>query len=243
MMHPGNSMTTIRDTLSIYYPPIERMPFCAGLRDGLFDKNAVLRAEVVEIYRALLVRDRIKRACESKISLAVESGILSRSGGATIHGVVEDEGETEDHIDHLDMRFKLFRSLGLTRALRLLPNRRLDEINAAYVTLIEAANVFQVIAINAAMEDWYAPISGFFEEQYLGRGFSMDEVETYTVHKAVDVWHAGAGFDVLAEHRGAFDIEQVADAVQRVFATSVAYDTMKLELAQASDIRGLLELP
>ena len=93
------------------------------------------------------------------------------------------------------------------------------------------------------MEDWYAPVSGFFEEQYLGRGFSLDEVETYTVHKAVDVWHAGAGFQVLAEHRDAFDIERVADGVQRVFATSVAYDMMKLELAQASDIRVLLALP
>jgi hypothetical protein len=225
------------------YPPIERMPFCAALRQGRFDKDAVLRAEVVEIYRALLVRDRIKRACESKISLAVESGALSPSGAATIRGVVEDEGETEDHIDHLDMRFKLFRSLGLTRNVKLRPNRRLDEINAAYVTLIEAADVFQVIGINAAMEDWYAPLSGFFEEQYLGRGLSIDEVETYTVHKAVDVWHAGAGFEVLAEHRDAFDIARVADAVQRVFATSVAYDTMKLELAQAGDIRGLLVLP
>ena len=236
-------MTTIRDTFSGYYPLIERMPFGAALRHGHFDKEALLRAEVVEIYRALRVRDRIKRACESKISLAVEMGTLSRSGAATIRGVVEDEGETADHIDHLDMRFKLFRSLGITRDVTLRPNRRLDEINAEYVRLIETADVFQVIGINAAMEDWYAPVSGFFEEQYLRRGFSVEEVETYTVHKGVDVWHAGAGFEVLAEHRDAFDIERVADAVQRVFATSVAYDTMKLELAQAGDIRGLLKLP
>ena len=234
---------TIHDSLSRYYPSIERMPFCAALRQGLFDKNAVLCAEVVEIYRALLVRDRIKRACETKISLAVGSGTLSISGAATIRRVVEDEGETEDHIDHLDMRLNLFRSLGITRGVRLQPNRRLDEINAAYVTLIEAADVFQVIGINAAIEDWYAPVSAFFEKQYLGRGFSIDEVQTYTVHKAADVWHSSAGFKVLAEHQDAFNIESVADAVQRVFATSLTYDTMKLELAQAGDICELLALP
>lgn len=242
-MPPEESMTTIRETFSRYYPPIDRMPFCAALLQGHFDKDAVLRAEVVEIYRALRVRERIKRACEAKISLAVESGTLSRSGAATIRGVVEDEGETADHIDHLDMRFKLFRSLGITREVTLRPNRRLDEINADYVRVIESADVFQVIGINAAMEDWYAPVSGFFEEQHLRRGFSLEEVETYTVHKAVDVWHAGAGFKVLSEHRDRFEMEHIADALQRVFATSLAYDTMKLELAQTSDIRELLVLP
>jgi hypothetical protein len=236
-------MSTLRDSLASCYPSVEQLPFCAALRRGLFDKDEVLCAEVVEIYRALLVRDRIKRACESKLTLAVESGVLSMSGAATIRTVVDDEGETEDHLDHLDMRFKLFRSLGVARDVRLLPHRQLDEINAAYVTLIEASDVFEVIGINAAMEDWYAPVSGFFEAQYLSRGFTLEEVETYTVHKAADVWHSNAGYQVLTEHQGAFDIASVADAVRRVFATSLAYDTMKLELAQGGDIHRLLVLP
>ena len=239
---PQKHMTTIRDSLSKFYPSIEKMPFCGALRKGLFDKNAVLRAEVVEIYRAMLTRDRLKRACETKVSLAVESGTLSVSGAAIIRHVVDDEGETEDHIDHLDMRFKLFQSLGITRDVRLRPNDRLDEINAAYVALIETSDVFQMIGINAAIEDWYAPVSAFFERQYLGRGFSAEEVQTYAVHKTADVWHSGAGFQVLTEHLDAFDIEGVAEAVKQVFATSLAYDTMKLELARTDDIHQHLEI-
>lgn len=236
-------MTQLRDALASLYPSIAQMPFCAALLQGRFDKDAVLRAEVVEIYRALLVRERVKRACESKIASAVAAGALSLAGARTMRTVVEDEGQTDDHIDHLDMRLKLFQSLGDTRNIKLVPNRQLDEINAAYVAVIEAADAFQVIGINAAMEDWYAPIAAFFEEQHLRRGFTIDEVETYTVHKAADVWHSSAGFRVLADHQAAFDVGHVADAVRRVFATSLAYDGMKLELAQGGDIRRLLALP
>lgn len=236
-------MTTIRDALSLHYPSIEQLPFCAALQRGLFDKNAILCAEVAEIYRAVLIRDRIKRACEAKIEHALGSGTLSISGAATIRGVAEDEGETEDHADHLDIRFKLFRSLGISRGVRLRPNGRLDAINAAYVDLVETSDIFQVIGINAAIEDWYAPVSAFFEQQYLRRGFSAEEVETYTVHKGVDILHSDAGFQVLADHQDAFDVKGVADAVKRVFATSLAYDTMKLELATAGHIHELLEVP
>ncbi len=236
-------MKKIRAALSRHYPSLEQLPFCAALREGLFDKHAVLRAEVVELYRALRVRDRIKQAFDAKIALAVGSNTLSTSGAATIRGVVEDEGETEEHIDHLDMRLKLFQSVGVTRRAALRPNARLDEINEDYVAIVEASDVFQVIGIHAAIEDWYAPVSAFFEKQYLLRGFSADEVETYTVHKAADVWHSSAGFEVLADHRDRFDIEVVADAVGRMFATSLAYDAMKLELARAGDIRDLVEGP
>ena len=236
-------MTTIRDSLSLHYPSLEQLPFCAALQRGLFDKNAILCAEVVEIYRAVLTRDRIKRACEAKIEQAHSSGTLSTSGATTIRAVADDEGETEEHADHLDIRFKLFQSLGISRDVRLRPNGRLDAINAAYVALVETSDVFQVIGINAAIEGWYAPVSAFFEKQYLRRGFSVDEVETYTVHKGVDISHSDEGFQVLAEHQDAFDIKGVADAVNRVFDTSLAYDTMKLELATGGHIDELLELP
>lgn len=234
-------MTTIRATLSRHYPSIEQMGYCAALRGGRFDRDAILRAEVVELYRALHIRSLVKQTYVSKIEAAVERGTLSPADAAAIHRVIDDEGETEDHIDHLEMRLKLFQSLGITRRVRLRADPRLDEINRNYVAILEGSDVFQVIGINAAIEGWYVPISAFFEAQYLRRGFSADEVETYAVHKAADDWHSGAGFDVLERNLDAFDTAAVEDAVRRTFATALAYDAMKVELAGRGDIRELVE--
>ncbi len=227
-------MSEIRERLRRYYPSLETMPYCAALARGEFDRAAVLRAEVVELYRALHTRARAKAAYAGRLAEALSRGELDDSDVRRITGVIEDEEETHEHADHLDLRLQIFASAGWSRAVRLRPQEELDAINAEWLGVLEGSGAMELIAVHAALEDWYAPVAGFFEEQYLRRELSPREVETYQVHREADVWHGAAGFEVLERRAGSWAVERVVDAVARTFETALAYDAAKVTFARRS---------
>ncbi len=232
----------IREALKLEYPKIESMPYCSALLEGRFTKEQVLTAEVVELYRALNTRHVLHGIHMNDLETALRAGALSEQEYRQLSHVARDEGETKDHIDHFDMRLMLFSSVNLMRGnLYLVQNESLDRINDRYVGLM-TSGLIPGIAANAAIEDWYVPIAAFFEQQYLVRGFSPEDVTTYTVHKAADVWHSSVGLNFLESHSGELDMESLRGHVREVFRTSIAYDQAKLELATSAKLDDVLRV-
>lgn len=236
-------MTDVRARLRALYPTRADFPYCMALEGGEFDRDAILCAEVVELYRALLTRDAVKEDYQRKVRAACNLGVLSEQDAHAIGTVIDDEGSTDEHADHLDIRLQLFSTFHLPVRPTLRPDAALDLVNARYLASVRDADVFGVVAIHAAIEDWYVPLAGFFRREYLRRGFSAHEVETYEVHESADVWHSGAGFAVLERHVDALDWNGIERAVRAVFSTAVAYDTSKLRFATGRRLDELLVLP
>jgi len=235
-------MTTVKEVIRAQFPTIDEMPFCAALRDGKFDRAAILRAEIVELYRALYTRHSIQDSYKEKLQEALQAGIIETKDVDTMEEVIDDEGETEDHIDHLDMRFKLFVGTPVSRATDMRHNDKLEAINQEWMTICKEADLLTMMSFTAAIEDWYAPLSEFFENEYRKRGFSDDELELFIVHKGADIEHSEAQFDILERNKHHMDLDKIAAMVRRTFGTSKAYDGMKLELAESSaDLSELVE--
>ena len=98
----------IKKLLTSLHPKVSEMPFMSELTSGKFKRDEVLRSEVVELYRALDTRQRIQDIYKKKLSEGLKEGLITKEDLAVMQEVIDDEGETHDHIDHLDMRFKLF---------------------------------------------------------------------------------------------------------------------------------------
>jgi hypothetical protein len=162
-------MPSIKEIIQSYYPTLDEMPFCAALRDGRFERKEILRSEIVELYRARNTRHKIQEAYKQKLREAMDKNVVSEDDVTLMEEVIDDEGETEDHIDHLDMRFKLFVGTPVSRATTLLANAELDAINNEWMAVCQESDLFSLMAVTAGIEDWYAPLSGFFEEQYRKR--------------------------------------------------------------------------
>lgn len=234
-------MPSIKDLIQSYYPTIDEMPFCAALRDGRFGRKEILRSEIVELYRALNTRHKIQDAYKQKLRGALDRKIISTDDVVLMEEVIDDEGETEEHIDHLDMRFKLFVGTPVSRDSVLKANAELDAINNEWMAVCHESDLFSLMAVTAGIEDWYAPLSGFFEEQYRKRGFSDEELELFIVHKDADVDHSDAQFDILERKAEFIDRDLVRQMLQRTFNTSRGYDTVKLKLAEIDcELRSLL---
>src|SRR5688572_16001553 len=152
--------SNVHDYIASFYPTLRQMPYCSALQDGAFTKTQTLAAEVVEIYRAFRTRDTIKSLYRQRLDAGLKASDIDTDTHAQIVEVIEDEGETHEHVDHLDMRLQIFRSVGITRKSRLTPNSTLDRINAEWLDVIRAGNLFTTMCVFAAIEDWYAPISG-----------------------------------------------------------------------------------
>jgi len=225
-------LQTIRSVIQSQYPTIEEMPFCAALRDGRFGRNEILRAEIVELYRALNTRERIQSAYKRKLTGAVDEGAITGGDQNTMVEIINDEGETDEHIDHLDMRFKLFVGTPVSRQSSFRRNDDLEAINTEWMNICDESSLFELMALTAGIEDWYAPLSAFFEQEYRKRGFSDEELELFIVHKEADVDHSDAQFDILERNRAKFDEAKIAGMVKRTFKTSRGYDTVKLKLAE-----------
>ena len=235
-------MTDIRTLIKDSYPKLDDLPFCKALSDGRFGREEILRAEIVELYRALNTRHKIQSYYKDKLAAAVEAGVIKGSDFDLMEEVIDDEGETEEHIDHLDMRFKLFAGTPVSRAATLKFNEELDAINNEWMDICRDSNLFEMMAFTAGIEDWYAPLSAFFEEEYRKRGFSEDELELFIVHKEADVDHSEAQFDILERCRDRFSVNDVKNMLDRTFATSKGYDTQKLVLAETEcDLSDLLK--
>jgi len=227
-------MGSIRTVIRANYPTLDEMPFCAALREGRYGREEILRAEIVELYRALNTRHKIQDIYKNKLKGGMDGGAVEKSDVDRMEEVIDDEGETDDHIDHLDMRFKLFVGTPISRTSRLRRNDALEAINKEWMDICAETDLFSLMALTAAIEDWYAPLSAFFEEEYRKRGFSEDELELFVVHKEADVGHSDAQFDILERNADRLDADHVAAMVRRTFNTSKGYDTVKRDLAETN---------
>ncbi|MBM3505707.1 MAG: hypothetical protein FJX65_17805 [Alphaproteobacteria bacterium] len=227
-------MTSIVEIVQSCYPTIEQMPFCKALREGRFGRQEILRAEIVELYRALKTRSEIQENYKEKLRDALTQGMIKQSDLDTMFDVIDDEGETEGHIDHLDMRFKLFTGTRVSRKSPLRFNADLDAINRAWMDICKESDLLTLMTITAAIEDWYAPLSAFFEVEYRKRGFSDDELELFIVHKEADLDHSTAQFEMIDRFLPRLDAGRLRTMVERTFVTSKGYDAMKLRLAEAT---------
>lgn len=238
----NTSTRSIKDIVRAQYPKPHEMPFCHALENGRFGRTEILRSEIVELYRALDTRGKIQAIYKDKLRAAQSKGIVSAAEVKNIEEIIDDEGETEDHIDHLDMRFKLFVGTPISRKARLRHDPELQAINDEWMSVCHDASLFELMALTAAIEDWYAPVSAFFEDQYRRRGFNDEELELFIVHKGADIDHSEAQFDVLEKNRHRFDADSLVAILTRTFNTSRGYDTAKLRLAESnSNLSDLIE--
>lgn len=227
-------MSSIKEIIRSAYPKVEEMEFCKGLRDGKFDRAEILRAEIVELYRALNTRGMIQEIYKEKLREANEKGVIRDGELDTMEEVIDDEGETEEHIDHLDMRFKLFVGTVVDRSTWPVFNKELEQINNDWMTICKESDLFTLMSVTAGIEDWYSPTSKFFEDEYRKRGFNTEELELFIAHQDADVEHSEAQFDILERNAHRIDVEKVKVMLKRTFDTSRAYDRMKRVLAESS---------
>lgn len=226
------NLEILHDQVRRMFPALDTLPYCQALEHGRFDREAVLRAERVELYRATRTRERVHDAYHRRLQEARNHGDLTDQDLRQLHAVLEDEGANETHADHLDLRRQLFSRASPHPPPLLLPlDEELEPVNQAWLAIAEGSSAYGVIALHGAIEEWYVPVSGFFEEQYLRRGFTPTEVETYTIHKTADAWHAARAWEVLARHADRLDAAELLEAVRHTFTTVRAYDERKLLLA------------
>ena len=103
----------IKQLLTSLHPKINEMAFMSELTSGKFERR-ILRSEVVELYRALDTRHKIQDIYK-KLDDGLKENLIQKDDLALMTEVIDDEGETHDHIDHLDMRFKLFTGTDIKR--------------------------------------------------------------------------------------------------------------------------------
>ena len=95
----------IKQLLTSLHPKIHEMAFMSELTSGKFQREEILRSEVVELYRALDTRQKIQDIYKAKLAEGLKGGLITDEDLSVMNEVIDDEGETHDHIDHLDMRF------------------------------------------------------------------------------------------------------------------------------------------
>lgn len=237
-----NSMSNIIELIQSKFPKIDEMPFLSAIQKGKFERKEILSSEVVELYRALYTREKIQNIYKDKLKEAKDKKVISDQELSLMTEVIDDEGETEEHIDHLDMRFKLFAGTDVTRGYFPRFNDELQKINDEWMSICQESDLFTLMSCTAAIEGWYPDISIFFEKEYSKRGFSKDELEIFIAHQDADVHHSESQNEILVKNIDKIDLNIVDKMVTRTFNTSKAYDKMKLEFAnQNSEISSYFE--
>lgn len=224
-------MNDIRKLIHSRQLPMTDLPFCSALNAGRFGREEILRAEIVELYRAINTRASIQNAYKKKLRDGISKNLISPDDVKLMEVVIDDEGETDEHIDHLDMRFKLFVGTPISNKSKFRRNPELEAINNEWMNVCNESSLYALMAVTAAIEDWYAPVSAFFETAYRSRGFSDDELELFIVHKGADIDHSEAQFDILNRNQSQISVKEIDTMLQRTFKTSWGYDDMKLKFA------------
>ncbi len=224
-------MTDVFDLIRERQPALETMPFCTALLENKFDRQKILCAEIVELYRALNTRQKIQDMYKSKLQSGSTKNQITTNDVSRMEEIIDDEGETDEHIDHLDMRFKLFAGTPVSRQSSIRYNEDLESINNEWVAVCEESSLFSLMAVTAAIEEWYAPVSRFFEDEYRKRGFTEEELELFICHQEADVDHSEVQFVILSNNSDKIDLDEVDKMLVRTFKTSVGYDKMKLRFA------------
>jgi len=221
----------IKKLLTSLHPKINEMAFMSELTSGKFQREEILRSEVVELYRALDTRQKIQDIYKEKLSDGLKEGIITNEDLSVMQEVIDDEGETHDHIDHLDMRFKLFVGTGIGRGKFPKHNDELQKINDEWVNICKEANLWEIMACHCAIEGWYPAVSTMFETEYRKRGFTDKELEIFIAHQGADVEHSDAQYAIMDKNYDKLDPAKIEQMVKRTFETSKAYEQMKLTLA------------
>ncbi len=207
------------------------MAFMSQLTSGKFQREEILRSEVVELYRALDTRQKIQDIYKKKLSEGLKEGLITNEDLSLMTEVIDDEGETHDHIDHLDMRFKLFVGTDIKRGKFPKKNDELQKINDEWLNICKEANLWEIMACHCAIEGWYPDVSKMFETEYRKRGFNEDELEIFIAHQGADVEHSDAQYGILEKNYSKLDPAKIEQMVKRTFNTSRAYEEMKLKFA------------
>ena len=74
-------------------------------------------------------------------------------------------------------------------------------------------------------------ISKLFAIEYKKRGFNNEELEIFIAHQSADIEHSEAQYDILERNLSKIDLSKIEKTVKRTFATSKAYEEMKLKFA------------
>ena len=221
----------VRQLLVSLHPTISEMAFMRELTAGKFQRQEILRSEIVELYRALDTREKIQNIYKNKLSEGVKQGLVTKNDLSLMKEVIDDEGKTDEHIDHLDMRFKLFVGTGIKRGKFPKMNDEIQKINDEWLNICKEASLWEIMACHCAIEGWYPAISKMFEIEYRKRGFNDDELEIFIAHQGADVEHSEAQYGILEQNSSKMDLSNIEKMVKRTFATSKAYEEMKLKLA------------
>ena len=221
----------IKQLLTSLHPKINDMAFMSELTSGKFQREEILRSEVVELYRALDTRQKIQDIYKAKLADGLKDGSITDEDLSVMNEVIDDEGETHDHIDHLDMRFKLFVGTGIERGKFPIHNDEIQKINDEWVNICKEANIWEIMACHCAIEGWYPAVSTMFETEYRKRGFADEELEIFIAHQGADVEHSDAQYAILEKNFDKLDPAKIEQMVKRTFGTSKAYEQMKLKLA------------
>ena len=231
--HYTGRLMQIKQLLTSLHPKISEMPFMKELTSGKFQREEILRSEVVELYRALDTRQKIQDIYKKKLAEGLKEGLITKDDLSLMQEVIDDEGETHDHIDHLDMRFKLFVGTDIKRGKFPKKNDELQKINDELVNICKEANLWEIMACHCAIEGWYPDISKMFENEYKKRGFKDDELEIFIAHQGADVEHSDAQYAILEKNYSKLDPSRIEKMVKRTFGTSKGYEKMKLEFAKS----------
>jgi len=223
----------IKELLTSLHPKVNEMAFMSQLVSGKFQREEILRSEVVELYRALDTRQKIQDIYKAKLAEGLNNGQISKEDLSLMTEVIDDEGETHDHIDHLDMRFKLFVGTDIKRGKFPKKNDDLQKINDEWLNICKEGNLWEIMACHCAIEGWYPDISKMFETEYKKRGFSEEELEIFIAHQGADVEHSDAQYGILEKNYSNLDPARIEKMVKRTFGTSRAYEEMKLKFANS----------
>tara|TARA_B100001559_G_C16492952_1_gene619302 strand:+ start:880 stop:1584 length:705 start_codon:yes stop_codon:yes gene_type:complete len=221
----------IKQLLTSLHPKISEMAFMSELTSGKFEREEILRSEVVELYRALDTRHKIQDIYKNKLDDGLKENLIQKDDLALMTEVIDDEGETHDHIDHLDMRFKLFTGTDIKRGKFPKKNDELQKINDEWVNICKEANLWEIMACHCAIEGWYPDVSKMFETEYKKRGFTDEELEIFIAHQGADVEHSDAQYAILDKNYSKINPAKIEEMVKRTFGTSKGYEQMKLKFA------------
>ena len=155
-------MGKIENLIRSHFPTISEMPFLNAIQEGKFERPEILKSEIVELYRALNTRGLIQEMYKEKLNQGLEDQTITGEQRELMEEVIDDEGETEDHIDHLDMRFKLFEGTNVQRGTWPIFHEELEKVNNEWMSVCKESSLFTLMCCTSAIEGWYPEISKFF---------------------------------------------------------------------------------
>ena len=80
----------VKQLLVSLHPTISEMAFMRELTAGKFQRQEILRSEIVELYRALDTREKIQNIYKNKLSEGVKQGLVTKNDLSLMEEVIDD---------------------------------------------------------------------------------------------------------------------------------------------------------